>query len=132
MIRKEPGPDGKVRVTFSLPSSFWADTIHIVGDFNDWNASATPLSLGDTCWSITLDLDPDSSYQFRYLVNNSDWVNEWQADQFTASEWGGDNSIIFTFLPEDQRSQTQISKHTPRQRPSLRVIQGGKQEKQAV
>jgi 1,4-alpha-glucan branching enzyme len=115
---------------FYLPASFWADTIHLVGDFNNWETTATPLKLDDTCWNVTLELDADRAYEYRYLVNNTDWVNDWQADRFTSSESGGDNSVVVTLL-EEAVSYTDVHKHM-RQRPTLRVIQGGKQEKQAV
>ena len=31
------------RVTFTLPDSIWADTIYLVGDFNDWNCTSHPF-----------------------------------------------------------------------------------------
>ena len=132
MIYKSPGPKGKVRVLFYLPASFWADTIHLVGDFNDWDSTATPLHLDDNCWSITLDLDAGRSYEYRYLVNNTDWVNDWQADRFTPSELGGDNSVVVTLLEEAMPYTELNARQNARQRPSLRIIQGGRQEKQAV
>ncbi len=130
MIYKAPGPLGKVRVKFYLPASFWADTIYLVGDFNNWEPNATPLKLDDNCWSVTLELDADRMYAYRYLVNNTDWVNDWQADQFTPSESGGDNSVVVTLLDESSL-HAEVNTLT-RQRPPLRIIQGGKQEKQAV
>ena len=33
-----------MQVTFCLPNSYWADKIHLVGDFNDWNRSSHPLA----------------------------------------------------------------------------------------
>lgn len=131
MIAKKPGPHGKVRVTFSLPSSFWADTIHLVGDFNDWNTTATPLHLGDSCWSVTLDLEPGRSYQYRYLMNNTEWVTDWQADSFVHGKEGG-SSVVITLLSHEAHGSeyTRTEPHTP---PNLRIIHGGRSgEKQAV
>jgi hypothetical protein len=41
MVTKVPGRSGRVRAVFVLPSAIWADTIHVVGDFNDWDQHAT-------------------------------------------------------------------------------------------
>ena len=53
-METERGPIA--RVTFSLPNSIWADTIHLVGDFNDWNHSSHPFQHGrEEGWTLTVD-----------------------------------------------------------------------------
>jgi hypothetical protein len=96
MITKVSNGRGKIRVTFAMPAAIWADTIHLVGDFNKWNSNATPLTLDDDNWSITLELEPGQEYQYRYLVNGVDWYNDWQADRYEPNEHGGDNSVVVT------------------------------------
>ena len=133
MISKMPGPDGKMQVTFSLPSSFWADTIHLVGDFNSWDHHATALRLEDNRWSVTPELDAERSYQYRYLINGTDWINDWKADAFARSEQGGENSVVITMLPQEGGgvvSTQAVSRYTPWQRPALRLLQGGAAEKE--
>ncbi|NJN67017.1 MAG: glycoside hydrolase family 13 [Chloroflexaceae bacterium] len=141
MISKVPGRPGKMQVTFSLPSSFWADTIHLVGDFNGWDAHATTLRLEDNRWSVTLELDAERSYQYRYLINGTEWINDWKADAFARSEQGGENSVVITMLPQETAEMVgshPVSRYTPpRQRPALRLLQGGagaseKEQQQAV
>ncbi len=109
MITKAPGNPGKVRVTFSMPAAIWADHIYLVGDFNDWNITATPLRLNDTGWSVTLDLDIGKEYQYRYLLNGCDWHNDWQADRYVPNEYGGDNSVVVAELPQ----QWQMAPYKP-------------------
>jgi 1,4-alpha-glucan branching enzyme len=101
MIVKEQGLAGKLRITFSMPAGIWADTIHLVGDFNDWNKTATPLRLNDHNWSVSLDLDADQCYQYRYLINGTDWYNDWRADDYRPNELGGDNSVVMTTVNHD-------------------------------
>jgi 1,4-alpha-glucan branching enzyme len=101
MIAKEQGLSGKLRVTFSMPAGIWADTIHLVGDFNGWNKTATPLRLSDHNWSVSLELDTDQCYQYRYLINGTDWYNDWRADDYKPNELGGDNSVVMTTLNHD-------------------------------
>lgn len=96
MITKVPGSWSKVRVTFSMPAAIWADTIHLVGDFNNWSSTSTPLRLSDNCWSVTLELEAGYSYQYRYLINGTEWYNDWQADRYAPNEHGGDNSVVIT------------------------------------
>jgi len=140
MISKLPGSSGTMRVTFALPASFWADTIHLVGDFNNWSTTATPLHLEDARWCVTLELEKNRSYHYRYLVNQSEWLNDWGADALAQSAMGGENSVVITRLSEELSSSNggdiAPAASYERHRPSLRLIQGGrsdeKEEKQAV
>jgi 1,4-alpha-glucan branching enzyme len=99
MITKRAGSRaGRVAVTFQLPESIWAESVHLVGDFNDWNRRSHPLtrSRDDATWQITLELDQGKSYQFRYLVNGADWQNDWNADRYVPNPYGGENSVLDT------------------------------------
>ncbi|NTU83472.1 MAG: glycoside hydrolase family 13 [Chloroflexales bacterium] len=96
MITKRPGSDGTVRVTFAMPAAIWADTIHVVGDFNGWDERATPLRQTETGWMVTLELEAGRSYQYRYLLNGNEWHNDWNADRYEPNAYGGDNSVVIT------------------------------------
>jgi len=86
------------RVTFMLPkvAAPDAESVYVVGDFNDWNIEANRMKKrenGD--YTITLDLKPEREYQFRYLINGSRWENDWSADKYVKSPYGdSDNSVI--------------------------------------
>lgn len=102
MIRKAPSHRaGKVLVTFEFPLDIWAESVHLVGDFNDWNETSLPLtqSRQDEQWRITLELDAGKEYQFCYLVNGTDWHNDWHADKYVPNPHGADNSVVVTILP---------------------------------
>ncbi|ABY34264.1 MAG TPA: glycoside hydrolase family 13 [Chloroflexus aurantiacus] len=129
MIAKQPGPAGKVRVTFSLPASLWADTIYLVGDFNGWNPHATPLRATEHGWMITLDLEAGRTYQYRYLVNGNEWHNDWNADGYAPNPYGGNNSVVETNIfadpvPRAERvvGSVQSVKSFP---PRLRLVSNG-------
>ncbi len=103
MITKVLAGAGKVRVTFSMPAAIWADTIHLVGDFNHWDNAATPMRLSETGWTTTLELEAGRSYQYRYLINGKEWHNDWNADRYEPNEYGGDNSVVVAdVFPEPQ------------------------------
>jgi 1,4-alpha-glucan branching enzyme len=83
------------KVTFVLPEDIQAESAHLVGDFNNWNPVDTAMKKqNDGHFSVTLDLDKGHEYQFRYLVNNSEWHNEWAADKYVSNPFNGDNSVV--------------------------------------
>lgn len=43
-----------------------------------------------------LELEPEQSYQFRYLVNGEQWLNDWHADAYTPGGYGQDNGVVIT------------------------------------
>ncbi len=85
------------KVTFYAPDSLQADTVHLVGDFNNWSETDTPMKqLKDGRFSVTLDLETGREYQFRYLVNGTEWHNDWEADKYVPNPFIGDNSVVST------------------------------------
>ena len=99
MITKSPSQDPtKVTVRFELPSSIWAESLCLVGDFNNWHQTSHPMSRdhsGDT-WYIVLELERGREYQFRYLANGAEWHNDWKADRYLPNVYGGTNSVVVT------------------------------------
>ncbi|NTS75572.1 isoamylase early set domain-containing protein [Catenovulum sp. SM1970] len=86
------------KVTFRLTKeqAKSADKVNLVGDFNDWDKEAiemTKLKSGD--FSVVVSLESGQSYQFRYLLNESEWENDWDADDYVPSSIGdSDNSVV--------------------------------------
>jgi len=95
MIAKRKMGRGKVRVTFTMPQIEKALQMNLVGDFNNWSIVETPMQQGpDTTWSVALSLESGRDYQFRYLVNGTEWHNDWAADGYLPNEFGSDNSVV--------------------------------------
>jgi 1,4-alpha-glucan branching enzyme len=86
----------KVSFRFPKEAAGDAETVHLVGDFNDWDGSATPMTrLKSGAFTITLDLDVGREYQFRYLVDGSEWKNDEAADRYVPSPYPGvENSVV--------------------------------------
>ena len=64
MIIKTPSSNpARVNVRFELPPAIWADSVFLVGDFNQWNEASHPMTRGrnDPTWSISLELDRDKT-----------------------------------------------------------------------
>ena len=84
------------QVTFHLPKDIKAESAALVGEFNHWDESATPMKKVKAVWKTTLELEQGQEYQFRYLVNGTDWHNDPAADKYVANNIDGDNSVVLT------------------------------------
>ena len=86
------------KVTFDLPSAAArsAREVALVGEFNDWDPGRTCMKRRkDGSFSITVDLERDREYQFRYLIDGKQWENDWAADRYTPSPLADtDNSVV--------------------------------------
>jgi len=97
MLKKDIQSKGKVvKVTFYTHKMPEAETVYLVGDFNEWDEESDEMSkLKDGRFKLALKLDPESEYQFRYLVDG-EWHNEWEADKYVPNPFSGDNSVVTT------------------------------------
>jgi len=99
MISKDPSPNsGKLYVTFEYPGASRTRSVHLVGDFNGWNETSTPMrrkERGDI-WKVRMELSKGQEYQFRYLVDQKSWHNDWHADRYVPNIHGSDNSVVAT------------------------------------
>jgi 1,4-alpha-glucan branching enzyme len=85
------------KVTFRLPKEAVpkASQVTLVGDFNQWDTNETPMQkMKNGDFKVTLELACDNEYKFRYLIDNTQWENDWQADEYTPNGFGSDNSIV--------------------------------------
>ena len=86
------------KVTFRLhgEAAGSAESANIVGEFNDWNIYATPMrKLKNGSFTLTIDLEPNKEYQFRYLLDDEIWENDGEADKYVSHPYGdGENSVV--------------------------------------
>lgn len=86
------------KVIFSIQADALndADSVTVVGDFNNWNLAATPMKKKDDgSFEVTVPLETGREYFFRYYINGSRWENDWNADKYVASPYGdSDNSVV--------------------------------------
>ncbi|HMQ89744.1 MAG TPA: isoamylase early set domain-containing protein [Flavilitoribacter sp.] len=87
------------KVTFVLPETIvdGAKEVKVLGDFNDWDPDhGVQMKLKDGEFKASVELTPGSEYQFRYLIDNQKWANDWSADKYVPSPFGADNSVVVT------------------------------------
>ena len=107
MINKRPGRNkGKVQVSFVLPSNMWAERVNLVGEFNDWDTTATPMvrNRSDADWKATIELEAGQRYRFRYLIDGKEWLNDWHADDHVENPYGSYDSVVDLTKPNETDS----------------------------
>ncbi|NCC24648.1 MAG: glycoside hydrolase [Deltaproteobacteria bacterium] len=86
------------KVTFRVPAEMapGAGSVNLVGEFNGWDIYAMPMQrLKDGSFKLQLDLETDRDYQFRYLIDEMDWENDWSADGYRPTPFGNsENSVV--------------------------------------
>jgi 1,4-alpha-glucan branching enzyme len=85
------------KVTFRLPKEAApeATQVTLVGDFNQWDTGETPMQkMKNGDFTVTLELACDQEYRFRYLIDNTQWENDWQADKYAPNCYGSEDSIV--------------------------------------
>ncbi len=88
---------GVCKVTFALPGAVAAQTASIVGDFNGWDATATPMKRArDGSFSATLNLEANQEFRFRYWLDGERWENDWNADRYASNRFGTEDSVVVT------------------------------------
>jgi 1,4-alpha-glucan branching enzyme len=85
------------QVTFFLPEDVAAKRASVVGEFNGWDAAKNPMSKVKGLWKATVEVDQNHEYQYRYLVNDSEWYNDPQADKYVSNNIDGENSVVVTY-----------------------------------
>lgn len=86
------------KCTFSLPKEAApeASKVALVGDFNDWTPEEHLLKkLKSGEFKIEIDLEVGQKYQYRYLIDDEKWENDWQADEYIPVEGlATENSVV--------------------------------------
>lgn len=91
-------PVCKVTFTLTKEQANHANSVRLLGDFNEWQVTAAPMKkLKNGNFTETLRLPTDTHFQFRYLLDDNAWENDWDADDYVASPISlEENSVINT------------------------------------
>lgn len=96
MFKKNYSKTGNIcRVTFKYSNPENAETAALAGTFNDWSSREHKMKkLKNGSFSVTLSLQAGTSYPFRYLLDETTWVNDEAADRYEPNKYGEDNSVV--------------------------------------
>lgn len=99
MLKKQYSKSKPVcKVTFSLPkeAAAGAKEVKVLGDFNNWSWNeGLSMKSGKDGYKATVELTTGRQYEFRYLLDNGNWVNDWEADAYHPTPYGEDNCVVF-------------------------------------
>jgi len=89
-------PTCKVTFRVSKDAAKDAKNISLVGDFNEWDKSASPMKpLKNGDFTTVMELSTENpEYQFRYLCDDNHWENDWEADAYIPNGVDGENSVV--------------------------------------
>lgn len=105
-LKKKP----TCKVTFTLPleAAPNAQEVRLLGDFNGWSwQEGTPMKRGKDEYTAVLELETGRRYEFRYLIDNEKWENDWDADGYTPTTLGVYNSVVEVTEPLDTGNPTE-------------------------
>lgn len=81
------------KVKFTVDAN-GAKSVKILGLNNDWD---NPISMSKKkagSFSCEVSLPKNSEHQFKYLVNENEWIVDPSADSLSPDTFGGQNSVI--------------------------------------
>lgn len=97
MITKRLSPKGRsVRVYFEMNPNEAPDGADVVGSFNDWTPGTHPMKFRekDGVLRCAESFKPGERIEFRYRLPDGRYVNDPEADGFTANGFGESNSVL--------------------------------------
>ncbi|MFT5760668.1 MAG: 1,4-alpha-glucan branching enzyme [Alteromonadaceae bacterium] len=87
----------EAEVTFEFNRSDVTSAV-LVGDFNNWQAIEMKFNKKTQSFKTKVRLPKNETFHFRYLLNENEWENDYQADQYLPNEFGTENSVVNTRL----------------------------------
>jgi 1,4-alpha-glucan branching enzyme len=96
MLKKNYTKTGtSCRVTFRVPADVEAQTVAVLGEFNEWSEDAHPMKkLKNGSFSATLSVEAGQEYRFRYLLDDGRWINDEAPDQLVPNRFGGEDCLL--------------------------------------
>lgn len=86
------------RVTFTLPAALsnTVKTASVAGDFNNWDTASHPMKQRKNGqFYLSMKLKSNNEYQFRYLLDDTNWETDPKADAVVPAPFAGQyNSVV--------------------------------------
>lgn len=88
-VSQLPVSDTFVKFTFVAPS---AKQVFLVGDFNDWDVSKTPMAPSGGMWTVVVPMTA-GRHQYSFVVDGKSWSNDPNAPSAPDDGFGHTNSV---------------------------------------
>ncbi len=98
-IKKTKLKSGKFKVSFKISDDAVKQfsTASLVGDFNNWDSSKDRMKKlkKDGSFSIQKTLESGKEYQFKYLLDGENWINDPETDKLISTQFeDSQNSVV--------------------------------------
>jgi 1,4-alpha-glucan branching enzyme len=93
MIKKE-FKGKKCKVTFEIKPEK-AEYVEIIGSWNNWQPERMKKRRDGTFY-IPKTFDVSKEYEFRYIIDGKEYINDPEADGYIKNPFGTDNCIVKT------------------------------------
>jgi len=83
------------KVGFTLPAEIAGDAkkFFLAGEFNGWKPA--PMRKAKGVFSLGVELPTGANYQYRFVTEAGEWINDTDADCYVYSPFAGaDNSVV--------------------------------------
>jgi 1,4-alpha-glucan branching enzyme len=81
----------RVAVEFRVDAA-GAQSVHVAGTFNGWDASKTPMVRKENGWHAKVEL-PRGRHEYRFVVDGQ-WMADPNAGESAPNPYGGLNSVV--------------------------------------
>jgi len=86
----------EVEVTFEF-SREDVTSVALAGEFNNWQPVDMKFNKKDKVFRTKLRLPKGGEFQFKYLLNETEWENDYQADKYISNTAGTEDSVVLTY-----------------------------------
>jgi 1,4-alpha-glucan branching enzyme len=88
-------PVCKVTFILSDDQAAYANNVNLTGDFNNWDVKSIPMKkVKKSKFTTCLELEKGKEYQYKYIIDGKEWVNDVGADKFVINEFRSENSVL--------------------------------------
>lgn len=90
-------PECKVTFLLTKEVATNAKEVTLVGEFNDWDKEVTLMTkLKNGSFKTNINLSAGRDYQFRYLVDGKDWINDIEADKYVVNNFSNEDNFVIS------------------------------------
>ncbi|MDE1513881.1 MULTISPECIES: isoamylase early set domain-containing protein [Vibrio] len=87
----------EVEVTFEYAAPQAICEVAIVADFLDWQPVPMKKAVKSSTFKFKARLPKNSQFEFRYLLDNQQWINDPEVENYVANGFGQENGVFTTY-----------------------------------
>jgi len=87
----------EAEVTFKF-SRDDVESVALIAEFNDWQPIDMKFNKKEKAFCTKIRLPKNEKFQFKYLLNGTEWENDYQADKYTPNSFGTEDSVVLTHM----------------------------------